>query len=47
MGYGSYSYAAHEALSQRRASLPQPRVFAQTACHAPMAPKRSRFAGRT
>ncbi len=39
MGYGNYSHAAHEALSQARADLPRQRIFVQDACHALMNPK--------
>tara|TARA_B100001750_G_scaffold245600_1_gene265648 strand:- start:383 stop:1360 length:978 start_codon:yes stop_codon:yes gene_type:complete len=38
VGYGSYSYDAHEAMSRARASLPRQTVFAQRSCHPLMDP---------
>jgi len=43
MGYGSYSYEAHEAMTQARKDLPQQQVFKQTACHPKMNPKGVKF----
>jgi hypothetical protein len=43
MGYGSYSYEAHEAMTQARQDLPQQQVFKQTACHPKMDPKGVKF----
>lgn len=39
MGGGSYSTTAHEALLQKRASIPVQQVFKQQTCHALMDPK--------
>jgi hypothetical protein len=39
MGYGAYSYEAHEAISRARTELPQQEVFKQRACHPMMDPK--------
>ena len=39
MGYGNYSYDAHQALSQGRSNLPRQAVFSQTSCHPLMNPK--------
>jgi hypothetical protein len=39
MGYGNYSQAAHEALTQARAAKPAEQVFVQRACHPLMNPK--------
>jgi hypothetical protein len=39
MGYGNYSYEAHQALTQARQHLPQQQVFRQQACHPKMDPK--------
>jgi hypothetical protein len=39
MGYGSYSYEAHEAMTQARQTLPQQKVFTQRECHPSMNPK--------
>jgi hypothetical protein len=38
MGYGSYSHAAHEALTSARAALPQQQVFSRRDCHPLMNP---------
>ncbi|WP_246356923.1 VWA domain-containing protein [Pyxidicoccus fallax] len=38
MGYGSYSYEAHESLTRARAELPRQEVFAQRRCHPLMEP---------
>ncbi|MDC0711296.1 VWA domain-containing protein [Stigmatella sp. ncwal1] len=38
MGYGSYSYEAHEAMTQARQNLPQQEVFRQRECHPKMNP---------
>ena len=38
MGYGSYSYEAHEALAKSRSALPTQQVFRQTSCHPLMDP---------
>jgi len=43
MGYGSYSHAAHEAITSARAALPRQAVFKQTACHPLMNPHGIRF----
>lgn len=43
MGYGSYSYEAHQAMTQARQDLPQQQVFTQKACHAKMNPKGVKF----
>ena len=39
MGYGSYSYAAHQALTTARVSQPRQRVFQQRSCHPLMNPR--------
>ncbi|SEN32954.1 hypothetical protein SAMN05444354_13810 [Stigmatella aurantiaca] len=39
MGYGSYSYEAHQALTQARKDLPAQQVFRQRECHPKMNPK--------
>jgi hypothetical protein len=39
MGYGNYSYAAHQALLSRRADLPIEQVFRNRTCHPLMNPK--------
>ncbi len=39
MGYGNYSYTAHQALTADRAALSRGEVFAQRGCHALMDPK--------
>lgn len=39
MGNGSYSVAAHQALLQKRTSIPSEQVFKQTQCHPLMNPK--------
>lgn len=39
MGYGSYSQAAHEALTRGRVQLPTQQVFKQRVCHPLMNPK--------
>jgi hypothetical protein len=39
MGYGHYSYEAHEAISRGRADLPREGVFKQRECHPLMNPK--------
>ena len=38
VGYGSYSFEAHRALTEARASVPTQRVFAQRQCHPLMNP---------
>lgn len=43
MGYGSYSYEAHEAMTKARQNLPQQQVFTQRACHPKMNPKGVKF----
>ncbi len=43
MGYGSYSYEAHQAMTQARQDLPQQQVFKQTSCHPQMNPKGVKF----
>ena len=43
MGYGSYSYEAHEAMTQARQDLPQQQVFKQRECHPKMNPKGVKF----
>src|SRR4051812_209222 len=43
MGYGSYSYEAHEAMTKARQDLPQQQVFTQSACHPKMNPKGVKF----
>lgn len=39
MGYGSYSYEAHAALTKARSARPRQEVFAQRRCHPLMDPK--------
>jgi len=39
MGYGNYSYSAHQALLNSRADLPVEEIFKQQACHPLMNPK--------
>jgi hypothetical protein len=39
MGYGNYSFEAHEAIVRGRANLPAQQVFKQRTCHALMDPK--------
>ena len=39
MGYGSYSYAAHQALTTARAAKPRQQVFQQRSCHPLMNPR--------
>ncbi len=39
MGYGSYSYEAHDAMTKARAEVPQQQVFKQTQCHPLMDPQ--------
>ncbi|MEI7894521.1 MAG: VWA domain-containing protein [Myxococcales bacterium] len=39
MGYGGYSYEAHENISAKRTHTPRQQVFTQRACHALMNPK--------
>jgi hypothetical protein len=39
MGYGSYSYAAHQAITNARAQMPAQAVFTQRECHPTMNPK--------
>ncbi|NMO15440.1 VWA domain-containing protein [Pyxidicoccus fallax] len=39
MGYGSYSYEAHEAMTKARSDLPQQEVFRQRSCHPKMDPR--------
>lgn len=43
MGYGSYSYEAHEAMTKARKDLPQQDVFQQRACHPKMNPYGVKF----
>ncbi|MCP3097469.1 VWA domain-containing protein [Myxococcus sp. K15C18031901] len=43
MGYGSYSYAAHEAMTKARSELPPQEVFLQQALHPRMNPYRVKF----
>ncbi|QSQ18877.1 VWA domain-containing protein [Pyxidicoccus parkwayensis] len=43
MGYGSYSYEAHEAMTKARKDLPQQEVFQQRACHPKMDPHGVKF----
>jgi hypothetical protein len=43
MGYGSYSYEAHEAMTKARRDLPQQEVFQQRACHPKMDPHGVKF----
>ncbi|WP_164001608.1 VWA domain-containing protein [Pyxidicoccus caerfyrddinensis] len=43
MGYGSYSYEAHEAMTKARKDLPQQEVFTQRACHPKMDPRGVKF----
>lgn len=43
MGYGSYSYEAHEAMTQARADVPTQQVFKQVRCHPLMDPHRVRL----
>ena len=38
MGYGNYSYEAHQTIAQARTSLPRQEVFKQTRCHPLMDP---------
>ncbi|MCB9632017.1 MAG: hypothetical protein H6721_07780 [Sandaracinus sp.] len=38
MGYGSYSYTAHQALTSKRAALPTQQVFGQRGIHPKMNP---------
>ena len=38
MGYGSYSYTAHQALTSQRAALPTQQVFGQRGIHPKMNP---------
>lgn len=38
MGYGAYTYEAHEAITRARAALPQQAVFKQRECHPLMNP---------
>ena len=38
MGYGGYSYEAHQAITTARAQLPAQQVFTQRACHPLMDP---------
>lgn len=38
MGYGGYSYEAHQAITVQRAALPAQRVFGQRECHPLMRP---------
>lgn len=39
MGYGAYSYEAHEAISRAREELPRQEVFKQRSCHPLMDPR--------
>jgi hypothetical protein len=39
MGYGSYSYEAHEAMARTRADMPRQEVFKQVHCHPLMDPR--------
>ena len=43
MGYGSYSHAAHRAITDARSSLPREKVFKQRECHPLMNPHGVRF----
>lgn len=43
MGYGAYSFEAHEAISTARSSLPKQEVFKQRSCHPMMDPKGVKF----
>ncbi|HZI16074.1 MAG TPA: VWA domain-containing protein [Myxococcus sp.] len=43
MGYGSYSYEAHEAMTKARRDLPQQEVFQQRSCHPQMNPYGVKF----
>ncbi|MBZ4422306.1 VWA domain-containing protein [Myxococcus sp. RHSTA-1-4] len=43
MGYGSYSYEAHEALTKARRDVPQQEVFRQRSCHPKMDPRGVKF----
>src|SRR3954468_11127361 len=43
MGYGSYSYEAHEAIATKRAALPAQQVFSQRKMHPLMDPKGVKF----
>ena len=39
MGYGNYSYEAHQAITTQRSALPTEQVFSQRSCHPLMNPK--------
>ena len=39
MGYGNYSYEAHQAITTQRSALPTEQVFTQRSCHPLMNPK--------
>ncbi len=43
MGYGGYSFEAHEAITRERKELPRQEVFKQTKCHPLMDPQSVRF----
>jgi hypothetical protein len=43
MGYGSYSYEAHQAIARQRSALPAQQVFAQRSLHPLMNPKGVKF----
>jgi hypothetical protein len=43
MGYGSYSYEAHQAIASKRAALPTQEVFKQRTCHPLMNPQGVKF----
>lgn len=43
MGYGSYSYEAHQAITSQRAAMPAQQVFTQRSIHPLMDPKGVRF----
>jgi len=43
MGFGSYSYEAHQAIATKRAALPAQEVFSQRAIHPLMDPKGVKF----
>ena len=43
MGFGSYSYEAHQAIATKRAALPAQEVFSQRSIHPLMDPKGVKF----
>jgi len=43
MGYGGYSYEAHQAITTARSSLPAQQVFTQRECHPLMNPRGVKF----